>query len=670
MIARALLLLLGSGLVAARPTVRELRSHREYDALLAHHAAKTGLPVVVDFYSDSCGPCRMIAPVFKKVAQEYKDRAVFAKVNVATNRETSSRLRISSMPTFHFYLDGKKKNEFSGAGESQLRQLTASIVAEASRNNVALSLESLLGFYETADAKKPAADVRKIHEKCASMSGAGGACAGGAARELVKKLKAKFGTAPELGPRYVADAPPASSSSSSSSSSKTKTPPSSRERSSLASASTAELLEELARREDEVATVAVEAAREFSSESEEEEEEEDEGLPEYSPRRVWGEYAERVVILGGGPAGLSAAIYAARAGLSPIVVAPPGGGQLLGKGVNVENFPGVNATGPGLVEKMQQHAAEVGAAFYPYRVTRADLRSRPFILETSSGLNISTHAVVIATGANARWLGVDGEAEFRGGGVSSCATCDGFVMRGKDVAVIGGGDAAMEDALVLARTSKSVTVVHRRDKFRASRAMADRVLNHPLITVRWNATVKSFKGDQIERHTDDGLELVPVLRRLDLLDVATGEPAPGLDVSGAFVAIGHDPNTDLFGDQLDRDDSGYLQLKGGRFATELSTPGVFAAGDVADPVYRQAITSAGSGAAAALDAERYLSEMGMTLEPGAFGSGLAAEILEEILFTDYGTDVRDMDDDEDLVNVYDSFDSADILKYANAKADL
>lgn len=643
----ASLLLVFFGVAWARPTVRELRSHKEYEALLSHHATQTGLPVVVDFYSNSCGPCRMIAPVFKRIAEEYKDRVVFAKVNVETNRDTSSRLRIASMPTFHFYLDGKKKREFSGAGEGQLRQFTEMMANDASRNNVALTMESLTEYYKGTG--KSEADVKKIYDKCASMSKGGQGCVGGAARELAKKLKEKFGSAPTLGSRFT--------KTSSAPEEKKKPTTTSSKAASLSSASVEQLLAELAKRDDEAALAAVEAA---TLVQQEEEEEEDEGLPLYTPRKTWrDDLAERVVVLGGGPAGLSAAVYAARAGLSPIVVAPPGGGQLLGKGVTVENFPGVNATGPGLVVKMQEHAAHVGTVFYPHAVTRAHLHARPFLLETTSGANISAHAIVVATGANARWLGVPGEADFRGGGVSSCATCDGFLFRDKDVAVVGGGDAAMEDALVLARTSKSVTVVHRRDKFRASHALADRVLTHPNIKVVWNATVRSFDGS-------GGDEEYKKLTSVYLEDAVTGQPVDQpLSVSACFIAIGHDPNTAWLENQLKTDELGYLHLDKSsdhRFATQLSIPGVFAAGDVADNQYRQAITSAGTGAMAALDAERFLSELGLGVEPGAAQSDeLSAEILQEILGLE--------DEAPPSINVYDTFDSkADIL--ANAKSEL
>ena len=311
----------------ARPTVREIRNLNEYERLIQHHKTETGLPVVVDFYSDSCGPCRMIAPAFKKLAKEMKDRAVFAKVNVAMARDVASRMRVSSMPTFHFYEDGVKRHEFSGAGEYQLRQLAERVANDAAAKNVKLSTEALRAFYDEHDAGK---DIAPIIKKCASLAKSKD-CVGGAARELAKKLKQKFGSAPQLTKRFGEQEPP-----------KPKPKRTSR---SLDQASTDELLAELAKRSDDddlafAATEAAELARkELEEEDEEDDEEDDEGaLPLYRPH---GQFAERVVIVGAGPGGLSAAVYAARAGLAPVVIAPSDGGQLLGKGVTVENYPGI-----------------------------------------------------------------------------------------------------------------------------------------------------------------------------------------------------------------------------------------------------------------------------------------------------------------------------------------
>ncbi|KAH8064145.1 hypothetical protein JL720_12943 [Aureococcus anophagefferens] len=348
---RRLLALSCLGLAAARPTVRELKNLAEFDKLLAHHAENTGLPVVVDFYSDSCGPCRMIAPVFKKLAAEYKDRAVFAKVNVAHARDVSSKAQIRSMPTFHFYADGRKKNEFSGAGEMQLRQATDQIVASAASANAKLArARSSQGLDDAAAAGREEGAVR-------GQGDDGGAPRG--AREARRRRRRRRGRRREAMRTY---------------------------------------LDEIAAEEDD----------------EDDDEEDDEALPLYRPQ---SNFAERVVIVGGGPGGLGAAVYAA--GLMPIAAAP-GGGQLLGKGVTIENYPGVlGDTGPGIVTKMQQHAAESGAVFYPHAVTRVDLRRRPFVVETPEA-NISAHTLIVATGADSRWLGVAGESEFKGGGVSSC----------------------------------------------------------------------------------------------------------------------------------------------------------------------------------------------------------------------------------------------------------
>jgi thioredoxin-disulfide reductase len=317
---------------------------------------------------------------------------------------------------------------------------------------------------------------------------------------------------------------------------------------------------------------------------------------------------EKLVVLGGGPAGLAAAIYAARAGLQPLVVAPIGGGQLLGKGVEVENYPGLlDETGPGVVQLMRRQARAFETVFLGQMVQSVDLSARPFTVTAVDATVVRAEALVVATGADSKWLGVPGEQRYRGGGVSSCATCDGYLFRDQPTVVIGGGDTAMEEALVLARTASSVTVLHRRDAFRASVAMQRRVLGHPKIEVVWNATVASFEGgrewsaDQ-EADVDRLAHVFAEVRGPDEAAAVRRDFA----CRAAFVAIGHHPNTELFRGQLAMAPSGYLTVDAR--STRTSVPGVFAAGDVADDVYRQAITSAGSGAAAALDAERWLSE--------------------------------------------------------------
>lgn len=312
---------------------------------------------------------------------------------------------------------------------------------------------------------------------------------------------------------------------------------------------------------------------------------------------------EALAIVGGGPAALAAAVYAARAGLKPVVIAPPVGGQLMGKGVDVENYPGLlDMTGPGIVAEMRKQALSFNTAFDGQIVESVDFSTRPFKLTTNTSNVLIANAVIVATGADSNWLDVPGEYEFRGKGISSCATCDGFLFRDRPVVVIGGGDTAMEDALVLARTSSSVTVIHRRDKFRASRVLAQRVLSNSKITVRWNSAVKEFTAG--DGAMDDGS--FPV-GHVVVTDTVTGELST-IDCDAAFVAIGHSPNTEFLKGHVEMDANNYLKVTPG--SSHTSVEGVFAAGDVHDHVYRQAITSAGSGAMAALDAERWLSEIG------------------------------------------------------------
>lgn len=293
-------------------------------------------------------------------------------------------------------------------------------------------------------------------------------------------------------------------------------------------------------------------------------------------------------------------------------------------------------TGPGVIASMRKQAAHFGALFEDDTVVKVDATSRPLKVYTNATGAIDTHTIVVATGAEANWLNVKGEYEMRGGGVSSCATCDGFLFSGKDVIVVGGGDAAMEDALVLARTSKSVTVIHRRDKFRASKVLSDRVLEHPLIRVMWNKVVKEIVSEEAksaegndgedDEETKDLDNIQKVVSGVILEDVVTGE-LNRIGCEAVFIAIGHTPSTNFLNGVVEFDPShpGYLLTYGG--TTQTSVEGIYAAGDVADAVYRQAITSAGSGAAAALDAERYLSEHGLGNEEAEFEAELLAELM-------------------------------------------
>jgi thioredoxin reductase (NADPH) len=305
---------------------------------------------------------------------------------------------------------------------------------------------------------------------------------------------------------------------------------------------------------------------------------------------------ERVVIIGSGPAGYTAAIYAARAMLKPLLLSGfEAGGQLMIT-TDVENYPGFAEPiqGPWLMEQMRAQAEHVGARVEGETVTGLDLRSRPFVIRCDSGRTILADAVILATGAKAKWLDLPSEHAFRGFGVSACATCDGFFFRGKAVVVVGGGNSAVEEALYLSHLAKSVTVVHRRDAFRAEKVMIERLLARPNVAVRWNCVVDDIVGE----HEPRGVTHVR------LRNVATGV-FEDLATDGVFVAIGHAPATDLVRGQVELKANGYVKTTPGSTAT--SVEGVFAAGDVADDVFRQAVTAAGLGCMAALEADRWLA---------------------------------------------------------------
>ena len=303
----------------------------------------------------------------------------------------------------------------------------------------------------------------------------------------------------------------------------------------------------------------------------------------------------RLLILGSGPAGYSAAVYAARANLKPtLVTGLAQGGQLMTT-TDVDNWPADDAgvQGPELMERFRKHAERFETELIIDHIHTVHLRERPFRLEGDSA-TYTCDALIIATGASARYLGLPSEEQFMGRGVSACATCDGFFYRGQDVAVVGGGNTAVEEALYLSNIAKHVTVVHRRDKFRAEKILQQKLLEKPNVTIEWNHTLDAVLGD------DAGVT------GMRIKNVESGA-AKEIPVHGVFIAIGHTPNTAIFEGQLDME-GGYIITRGGRhgMATATSVPGVFAAGDVQDYIYRQAVTSAGTGCMAALDAEKYL----------------------------------------------------------------
>ncbi len=300
-----------------------------------------------------------------------------------------------------------------------------------------------------------------------------------------------------------------------------------------------------------------------------------------------------VIIIGGGPAGLTAALYSSRAALKPLViegVSSEAGGQLMWT-TDIENYPGFEAiAGPDLIKKMRDHSIKFGTNFVTENVVSVDFKKRPFTLKTESGKTYKAKSVIVSTGAKSLMLGLKSETAFMGRGVSTCATCDAPFFRDKDVAVVGGGDTAMEDALSLAKFAKKVYVIHRRDQLRASKIMQDRAFSNKKIEFIWNTAVEDILDMKQNK-----------VVAVKLKDVNTGKITEK-KIDGVFIAIGHKPNTDLFKGQLDLDEKGYIKVNG----VKTSVPGVYAAGDVADPVYKQAITSAGTGCAAALEAEKFV----------------------------------------------------------------
>ncbi|MBX6366737.1 MAG: thioredoxin-disulfide reductase [Rhodospirillales bacterium] len=304
----------------------------------------------------------------------------------------------------------------------------------------------------------------------------------------------------------------------------------------------------------------------------------------------------KVLIIGSGPAGYTAAIYAARANLEPILVQGLQPGGQLTITTDVENYPGFADViqGPWLMEQMQKQAEHVGTRLFHDIVTEVDLSRRPFVAKGDSGDVYVGETLIIATGAQARWLGLPSEDAFRGFGVSACATCDGFFFRGREVAIVGGGNTAVEEAIYLTNHASKVTLIHRRDSLRAEKIMQDRLFRNPKIEVIWNHVVDEILGEQNP----------PRVTGVRIKDVRSGETRV-LPVDGLFVAIGHSPASELFRGQLETDAEGYIRTRPDSTAT--SVPGVFAAGDVKDKVFRQAVTAAGMGCMAALEAEKFLA---------------------------------------------------------------
>jgi len=561
--------------------VQEVYSHEEFTNLLANAG---NLPVIVDFYSPSCGPCHMIAPVFRRVAVEYTGRAVFAKIDCNVNTVTPPMMGVRSMPTFQFFRKNQKVHEFVGADESQLRRTIQSMVAAAeqeaaqqprpqqpqpqqpppqqpppqqrppqqptqqpqtssrrtSTSNVdsldsELSAQSLLEFFLKVDPSLATKEIVDIYlqENAANM------------KRFLGFLDRQYGQTPKTRtsqqsqpqrppqqpeqPRQAQPQPQAPQEQPKVQQSN-EDKPKSNEAQDVRSISTEMLKRELAKREEEEA---------------ESEVEQDEWRRTHNPcsinRNRDRSLVEKVVIIGGGPSGTTAAIYAARANLCPLAIAPALGGQLMAKGVDVENYPGMpRENGGRMIQVFKQQAESFFTEFMDDTVLSVNVSQRPFLIETKSSGLIKAHSIIISTGADSRWLDVEGEYEYRGHGVSACAACDGYLYKGKSCAVVGGGDTAMEAALMLSRICSAVTIIHRRESFRASWAMQQRVLDNSRITVQWNTDVTRFVGRKKNMHG----QWQKFLTHVDLSDprdrLATKDK---LAVDAVFVAIGHDPNT-------------------------------------------------------------------------------------------------------------------------------
>lgn len=545
---------------AAPEVVKAVVEPQELSTLLSKVAEK---PVIVEYLSPTCVTCAMLKPFFHALAKEFAERAHFRVVDTKQNPKSASDYGVQVMPTFQFWLRGRKFHQLPGddANKDSLREWVQRIVDQADREQgpseatpapVATPAPTPPATIAPAPAPEP-----RNRPPCRDKP----------------RLRGTRPCKPLEGDRRKKGA-----TANSTSSAATKID--------LRGVSLEELRQEVQQRE---------ASAELIE-------------PAYNPC-VWYRHrkpdaTEKVVIVGGGPAGMAAAIYAARANLCPLVFAPAFGGQLSSKGVDVENYPGVpQANGAQMVKVMKQQALSFLAEVRDDSVLSVNTSAHPLEISTHSSGLLKAHTLIWATGADSRWLHVEGEDEYKGHGVSGCAACDGFLYKGKKCAVIGGGDSAMEEALMLARLCSEVTIVHRRDKFRASPLLQKRVLDNPKVDVRWNSEVARFVGETTNREG----EVHKALTHLELRNTLSPQSVPvELIVDAAFVAVGHDPNTKLLQGQVRMDQHNYIGTS--ERSTRTSVPGVFAAGDVADHIYRQAITSAGSGAMAALDAHLYLAE--------------------------------------------------------------
>eukprot|EP00927_Polykrikos_kofoidii_P084443 TRINITY_DN8896_c1_g1_i1.p1 TRINITY_DN8896_c1_g1~~TRINITY_DN8896_c1_g1_i1.p1 ORF type:complete len:695 (+),score=116.17 TRINITY_DN8896_c1_g1_i1:29-2113(+) len=562
--------------------VSALQSRDELLAIVRDAGAR---PLIIQFWSETCAFCHIMFPVFQLVAEKHKGRAFFLQVDTQQVPELAEMFQVYGLPSFKSVLGGQLQGGVDGADTRGLEDLVAKSVRAGDRHDLWLPQENLVEFIRAYDAESTRSSTVDTTVEAWMRRGR----ALGDLPALLDELELRYGARPRTTGGFI----PGMENSASGKEEGTRRPVDYRTLEADEIRAEIRLLQQelwnrdAASQDSNPCAEARAAKRNAGSDS-------------------VSKAVERVVVLGGGPAGLAATLYAARAGLCPVAVAPLLGGQLLAKGVDVENYPGVGRTrGVAIVEDMRAQARGFFADLRDDIALSVNVQTRPFEVHLNSSSTLLAEALIVATGADSRWLGIKGEDTFRGRGVSSCAACDGYIFRGKRCAVIGGGETAMEEALFLARICASVVIIHRRDQFRGREVLQQRVLDHPKIAVRWDTLVHEFVGE------DSGTGDVGATRLTALLlkDATTGEAVGRLPTDSAFVAIGHDPNTALLRDQVRMvDGTGYLEVSGR--TTYTSVPGVFAAGDVADPKYRQAVTAAGSGAAAALDAERWLSERG------------------------------------------------------------
>lgn len=606
----------------AAAVIHALNTHAELQSMVGRSGQK---PVLIKFATPHCPACLVMDPVFKRLVQEYHAQLDFGEVNILINQEAQWSYSIQSVPTFIFFINGAVHQRVTVADERTLRMWTSSVAGGFIPQSQPQQPQQQLQQHQQQPQQyqqqpQGSAQLEQPHQRHAGSLIVSGACDSSlndvfAFKGFTASNSPYYESASNRHlyhdfdcngkgstPRWILDdynAPIAS---------KLVDLDNDNDCRYRARLDWADGTLPLGTRRWRVYCGSSWVTSDLTIE---------EAYPPAATTTTTtttiassacANGIEDVVVIGGGPAGMAAALYAARAGLHPTVVAPLFGGQLLSKGVDVQNYPGVfEETGANMIATMREQVERFDAKRVTDLVVAVDTSKNPFTITTTDAV-LKTRTIILAMGAESKWLGVPGEHDFRGHGVSSCAACDGFLFKGKRCVVIGGGESALEAALMLTRICSSVTILHRRDKFRARQVLQVAALKNPNIRVVWNTVVERFLG------IDDG-QHPKMLTHIQLKESGSSSGNELLRVDGAFVSIGHLPNTDFLRGQVELDEQGYI-VHPSR-SSQTSVPGVFAGGDVSDPIYRQAITSAGSGAMAALDAEKYLSELEIYDTPDA-----------------------------------------------------